>query len=217
MKGNENNYYEILEVDSKATQAQIRDAYQKLKNTFRTDNNALYSMMTNEDIHQWMSKIEEAYHVLSDMELKANYDQRRGVFSHDAPAPVFNLNRTPPMQKQQTEDLLIAPITDSPTNPFISNSSKEEALTEAINQEQQWRGAFIRKSREIQRLSLEDLSQKTKISKSHLQAIEDESFDRLPAIVYLRGFLMQISKTLKIPQEPVVASYLDHYKKNIKT
>jgi len=219
MKPNEINYYEILEVDSKATQAQIKDAYNRLKQTFKHDNNALYGMMSGDDINSWISKIEEAYHVLSDIELKSSYDQRRGIFSQGAPAPVFNLNRTPPMQKTEPDesvDPLVAPATDFSPQAAINPSTNQESLTQAMQNEKIWRGAFIRKTRELQRITLDDLSQKTKISKSHLQAIEDESLDHLPAVVYLRGFLTQIAKALKIPVEPVVASYIEYYKNEKK-
>src|SRR5512145_645329 len=50
-------------------------------------------------------------------------------------------------------------------------------------------GEELRAAREQQGLSLDELSARTKIGVERLAAIEEEEFDRLPALVYLRGFL----------------------------
>jgi cytoskeletal protein RodZ len=84
-------------------------------------------------------------------------------------------------------------------------------LQAAITQETEWRGNFLRKIREARRVSIEEMADSTKISRSYLVAIEEENFSRLPAPVYLRGFLLQYARYLRLPQEAAASAYLARY------
>lgn len=50
-------------------------------------------------------------------------------------------------------------------------------------------GSRLRDARETRGMSLEDLAQITKISRAHLEAIENDNFLVLPAPVFARGFV----------------------------
>ena len=52
------------------------------------------------------------------------------------------------------------------------------------------------------------MAQVTKISPLYLRALESEDFDVLPAQVYVRGFLQQIAKALKLDSTQVTRTYL---------
>jgi len=69
-------------------------------------------------------------------------------------------------------------------------------------------GNKFRKAREKKNLSLEDVSNVTKISKRMLQAIEEERFDRLPGGVFNKGFIRTYAKHLGLNDEEAVADYL---------
>lgn len=98
---------------------------------------------------------------------------------------------------------LIKPVTSS-QDPVIENEIKNET---------EFRGAFLKKIREYRNISLEELCEFTKISKSYLASIETEEFDNLPASVYVRGFIVQVAKALKLPPDKVATGYMSHYKK----
>lgn len=70
-------------------------------------------------------------------------------------------------------------------------------------------GDFIRKLRESRELSLKELGEKTKIRKGYLAAIEDAEVDELPARVYLRGFLTQIARVLRVDKKRLADGYLE--------
>ena len=55
---------------------------------------------------------------------------------------------------------------------------------------------------------LEEIARFTKINPVQLQAIEDENFGELPAVVYLRGFITEIAKFLKLDPTQVARTYL---------
>ena len=67
----------------------------------------------------------------------------------------------------------------------------------------------LRKVREARNVPVEEMSEFTKISKAYLIAIEEENYAKLPAAVYLRGFIIQISKYLRLPHEKVATAYMD--------
>jgi cytoskeleton protein RodZ len=69
-------------------------------------------------------------------------------------------------------------------------------------------GDKFRKARESKELSLDDVSNVTKISRRMLQAIEEEQFDKLPGGVFNRGFIRAYAKHLGLNSEDAVNDYL---------
>jgi transcriptional regulator with XRE-family HTH domain len=67
-------------------------------------------------------------------------------------------------------------------------------------------GAALRRERLAQHLSLDDVSGRTRISRKFLEAIETEAFDRLPGIVFTRGFVRQYAVYLKMDPAPLLES-----------
>lgn len=119
-----------------------------------------------------------------------------------------------PRTSHQTQISRPAP-TYAPTaayqNPQLTLQSADAALQRDIEQETEWKGLFLRSVRERRRVAMEELSEYTKISRNYLMAIEEENFSKLPAPVYLRGFLTQIAKYLKLPSDKVAQQYLSRY------
>jgi hypothetical protein len=94
-----------------------------------------------------------------------------------------------------------------PMSPRVAEAQIEQEIAKEIA----WRGEFLKKVREVRRISIEELSNTTKINRAYILAIENEDYTRLPAAVFLRGFLAQISKTLKLPHDAVVSSYMARF------
>jgi cytoskeleton protein RodZ len=69
-------------------------------------------------------------------------------------------------------------------------------------------GDKFRRARERKELSLDDVSNVTKISPRMLQAIEEEQFDQLPGGVFNRGFIRAYAKHLGLDSEEAVNDYL---------
>lgn len=69
-------------------------------------------------------------------------------------------------------------------------------------------GEKFRRARERKELSLDDVSNVTKISPRMLQAIEEEQFDQLPGGVFNRGFIRAYAKHLGLNSEDAVNDYL---------
>ncbi|HLZ41860.1 MAG TPA: RodZ domain-containing protein [Candidatus Sulfotelmatobacter sp.] len=69
-------------------------------------------------------------------------------------------------------------------------------------------GNKFRQAREKKNLSLDDVSNVTKIGARMLQAIEEEHFDQLPGGVFNRGFVRAYAKHLGLNDEEAVTDYL---------
>jgi cytoskeletal protein RodZ len=69
-------------------------------------------------------------------------------------------------------------------------------------------GLWLRREREAREVSLDEIANVTKISKSYLGALEEERFDVLPAPVFAKGFLREYAKYVGLDPDEVVNSYL---------
>lgn len=66
-------------------------------------------------------------------------------------------------------------------------------------------GSALKQERLRQNFEIDDISRLTRISNRFLEAIEDEDFSRLPAMVFTRGFVRQYSAALNIDAGPLLA------------
>ena len=107
----------------------------------------------------------------------------------------------------ESEDLSLS------KHQVLGGYEKNEALEREILETSEFSGPFIKKVREYKKLSIEDLSRMTKIRKSYLDAIESEDPKSLPAPVYVRGFVYQVAKTLRLDAEKVANTYSQRFKK----
>jgi flagellar biosynthesis protein FlhG len=71
---------------------------------------------------------------------------------------------------------------------------------------------LLRQVREARGIDLREIAERTKIGMAYLQALEDEHFEKLPAVVYVRGFLGEYAKILTLERSRVVDSYLGRYR-----
>ncbi len=69
-------------------------------------------------------------------------------------------------------------------------------------------GTFLRDHRKKMNVSLEDVSESTKISLPILRAIEEDDYDRMPADAFCRGFYSMYASFLHLPPEEIITRYL---------
>lgn len=68
-------------------------------------------------------------------------------------------------------------------------------------------GQHLRRERELRQVSLEEMSQNTRIPLKMLCRIEEDRFDELPGEVFARGFLRSYTRALGLDSEPVIEQY----------
>jgi cytoskeleton protein RodZ len=71
-------------------------------------------------------------------------------------------------------------------------------------------GAFgerLRREREMRGITLDEISESTKISRRHLESLEKEDFDALPGGIFNKGFVRAYARYLGIDEDQTVADY----------
>ncbi len=81
--------------------------------------------------------------------------------------------------------------------------SFEESDVDAV-----WDGPRLRRARLARGLEIEDVAGVTKVNPTYLRFLEDERFDDLPAVVYVRGFVVAYARLLGLDPARVAPSYV---------
>lgn len=110
---------------------------------------------------------------------------------------------TPLETKTKPAQIQTTPIPSQPLSGPFTNAQLDE-LASRIG----YGGRFIRTVREHLNISLEDINKKTHIPIKYLQAIESDSFKQLPSTTFVKGYIQNISKILRVDHMPIVSEYM---------
>jgi hypothetical protein len=72
----------------------------------------------------------------------------------------------------------------------------------------EFNGELLRLVRESYGLSLQQVAERTRITRIHLENVEADRYDKLPATVYLRGILVNLARELRLDPARVSKTYL---------
>lgn len=202
------NHYDILELSPQCSQNDITDAYNKAKATYSGQNPALYTIFSEQEAREYLRLVEEAYAILGNRSLRALYDEKlvKGI-SDTAKVAFDNLLQESRTNKNQQLPKIQRFKLEFQTNP---------AFEEEIKKQNQWNGAFLKKVREYKKVSLEQLSEITKITPFYLNALESGERTNLPAPVYVRGYLVQVCRVLNLDDKKVAESFMRHFKEAVE-
>lgn len=221
------NYYKLLNITPDATRMEIRDAYLRVKSAFNSENQAMYSIMSEDEARSHLAMIDQAYLTLEDETSRERYDRRLKsqvagsvVKRHVGPTSAYNNSHTGRSYNSQfaggsSMDLLAATMGEAdgfnhPTTirqvPVIRVTAQKssapdfkEALNEMLLDADKGDGDLLRKIREACGVTIEEMQERTKILGDYIRGLEENRFDRLPPIVYVRGFIRSYLKYLAIP------------------
>ena len=77
-------------------------------------------------------------------------------------------------------------------------------------------GSFLRRERALRGITLDEISEETKISKRALKALEEDDFDSIAAPTFVKGFLMAYSKYVGLDGNDMILRYEDFMEKTTK-
>lgn len=217
MEFKDKNYYEILEVSSSASPEDVHQGYLRAKNAYSQDSLALYSLMSQEECENILNLIDEAYTIISDPHKRRQYDEARGInqglsdsfrqqsrlasvgfTKEDSEHKIGQVSES---AKPQSMTKLVA------KKKFQLDYKVDEEFEKEIEQTTDFSGELLRRIREYKTVDINRMSEMTKVSKTYIKNIEEEDITRLPAIVYVRGFVYQYAKCLKLNPDLVATSY----------
>lgn len=182
-------YYEILEISVTATSMEIQRAYEHAKETFHADSMAVYSLFSEKEVKEIEEAVDEAYRVLMDEESRKHYDQTHS-----------------PMKREES--------IEKPLEPQLPAVEKRESVPLSFTglsfhaEVEQYHGRELKQLREKMGFELQAVSKETRISVKILESIEEENFQGLPVLVYLKGFLKSYAQFLGLDPKKVVEGYL---------
>ena len=178
--------YEALGIGRTATDEEVRRAYKAQREVYANGSIAVSSLLTPAQLQTEQSRLEEAYETLLDSVRRRAYDLSTYPDMADAPP-----HSAKPVRAMDAEQRML-----------------RAELVRELGPDTEFSGATLRKVREAQGIELAEISAHTKIGRSHLAALEDEAWEALPAEVYVRGFLVEVAKFLRLDPAQVQRTYM---------
>lgn len=226
------SYYEILDVSMNANHETIRTAYIRAKNAYNRDSLAIYTLFDQDESRRILDQIEEAYNVLSDAEKRKKYDESHGYISSE-PGSITSFPRNTAWNGSTVVKTEAGASTASEQSPIARLQSlqsagdnytplrtykasalyeKNEETEEKLNNPSIVNGAFLKMAREYKNVSQDAIMELVKIKRNYLTALEEDDFKKLPAAVFVRGFVVQYAKALNLDGEKIASCYMSFYK-----
>jgi flagellar biosynthesis protein FlhG len=187
--------YAVLGVTRSATDDEVRRAYKRQREIYATGGLATVSLLDREQLATAQRKLDEAYDTLLDPVRRRAYD----LSTFPAAEPEVPSTRA--------------------TSPAVvaEQLMLQRELQREIGPDTEFSGALLRKVRESLGLELTDISAKTKIARAYLEALEDDRYGDLPALVYTRGFLVELAKQLRLDPMQVQKTYLRRLREELSS
>ncbi len=235
------NYYEILEIAPDATPGEIHKAYHRARQTYSADNPALYSMFSPDEAKELLRLIDEAYNILGNQSTRQSYDSSMNGRSAP-PAAVSASNNYAQSTTSNTKSAArpappivqsLSPAIDDtahggfsantraaprPAMPagtgrtLLSTFKLDDTFESEITSATEFDGGFLQRIRLYKNISIDKMSDATRISRAYLMAVETNDYKSLPAAVFVRGFIVQIARQLGIDDVKSAASYMKLFK-----
>ena len=216
-------YYDILELSPEAPQHEVHQAYLRAKETYNPDSPALYSMFTKEEAYELLKLVEEAFSVLGDINRRAQYDQsllpkaNGGADQGSAASPGFSEGQreTPDMLRQfipKAKSAKNEPLPEGHARTKVSTYKVNDTFEKQIKEHEAFTGEFIKSIREYKNIEIQQVCDDIRISKTYLNAIESDDYGKLPAPVFVRGFIVQLGKLYGVDGDQMAKSFMSQMK-----
>ena len=191
----EQTYYEVLETEPGVSDEEIRRAYRTVKDNYASGSAVIAGLYDEHELAALHARINSAHDTLFQP------DRRR---LYDLALPEADLARAVRAAAQVSRP----PVGTTAAGP----EERPEMPDPVIDATAEITGAFLKKVREIRGLELNEISQRTKISERYLRALEDEQFADMPAAVYVRGYVTEYARALRLDPQRCAESYLARYR-----
>jgi flagellar biosynthesis protein FlhG len=190
----EQTYYEILETEPGVSDEEVRRAYRTLKEIYGASSPVVAGLYDEQELADLHARANAAHDTLFAPERRRLYDLAlpEADLARAVRAAAANAARRPGLPGAAPDDRPESP------EPIIEVG---EDVT----------GAVLRKIREARGIELGDIAHKTKISERHLRAIEEDRFADMPAAVYVRGYVLEYARMLRIDPHKTVDGYLRRF------
>jgi len=191
------SYYDMLGVLPTSTSLQVREAYFRLKATYTDSNQAIYSLMTGSDLAEKIKAIEEAFDVLRDVDSRSRYNENIGITERAGASRTDILIENisfPPVDEGMRKST--RPVKDQKIRLVAGQIHRDSSLAVRIRSifesAETPSGSTLKAMREAAFVTFEEIESNTKVGQDKILLIENDDFVKMPAAVYIKGFLKSI-------------------------
>ncbi len=201
------NYYEWFGLDRGCSTFDINNQYEKLKKLYVSDNPMLRDIYEDSDLFILNALVDTIFKELNDPEIRREYDMdiATHLLSLETSFPdIFIIGEViKKYNRVKKREVLVKKDVFGRSAEKEVSSSGDGDLIDANNIFNKYRGLpitgdLLRKIREEVGISYELIISRTKISNTVLYAIENDMYNQLPADLYVKNFVQQYCKTLKL-------------------
>ena len=182
------SHHDLLEVDRGATEEEVRRAYKRSREVYAQGALATYGLFEPHEIEALRARLDEAHDVLLDPARRRPYE------------------------------LSVFPPSPEHDEPVPSSGHGDEPLPPApeLTPDTAFTGAILKAVRESRGVKLDEISARTKVGIAYLIAIEADDFASLPAPVYVRGFVGELAKYLRLDAAQVARTYVRRLRRTVE-
>ena len=193
------SHYELLEVPPTASFEDIRRANRRIRDIYGAESIAISGLFDPASLEAVHRRLDLAYTTLMDAAKRKEYDME--LFPDGVPMPV-----TPPVTHSEAPPPRPVAKVDEPATLAIRPPMPE------VSPHTEFSGPLLRQIREAIGIELREIAEKSKIGMAYLVALEGELWPKLPAAVYVRGFLAEYARALGLDPERVKQTYLARFR-----
>ena len=187
----EQNLYELLEIYPGASEEEVRRALKQIREWYGADGLAGRAACSLAECDDYLGRAEEAHARLLDRSKRREYD--RSNFPEG-----FSATRERMTSERDSIAGTVAATRDSLPRVDLTDDQLVD-------------GKFLGEIRRERNVELIDISNRAKSSVTYLKAIEEERFADLPAPVFIRGFVTEYARFLKIDPRRAVRDFMARY------
>lgn len=207
----EQNYYTLLGISPEATFEEVRSAYDQAMSIYSADSIATYSLLTREERERMLSRLVDAYKTLTNSQLRKEYNSFLVEKGELSPQEIG-------LSSLGDSDTAKGKLRDVSVESLVQREERTENKNQLSGDNLDLPGNLtsvtgrdIKMLRIAGDISLEEIYRKTNIPKKTVEDIEEENFENLPALVYLKGFLKTYAKVLNINEDQMVDGYIERF------
>ena len=207
----EQNYYNLLDISPNASFEEVRSAYDQAMSIYSTDSIPTYSLFTQKERKLILSRLTEAYKTLTNSQLRKEYNHSLIEKGELSPKEIgSSLPEDSNIDKGKLQEVSAESLIQKEEREENEHPPSGRSL-DLFDNQISVTGKRIKMIRTTKEISLEEIYKKTNIPQKTLENIEEERFEKLPALVYLKGFLKTYAKILQVDQIEMVDGYMKRY------
>jgi curved DNA-binding protein CbpA len=207
-------HYDVLNLDPSATRMAIRESYLRLKNLYSSNGDGLYGMAGPDDLARHMQSLDKAFDILNDDAARTAYNHR---LASGETAQLENewsseVDQWKPVNLGIGSEIIQtsrSTLKVTRTRANGANSQELQAKFQVMMDEGDIAdGSMLAALRELSCVTQAEMHERTKIPLEYIAGIENNRFEPLPKVVYIKGFMRSYLRYLNVPNlEKIVSAY----------